>query len=418
MNIIINAIKILFLLGFLVTIHEAGHFFVAKFFKIKVNEFAIGFGPTIWKKNSKETKYALRLIPLGGFVNLEGEDGKSNEPGSFSNASIFQKICVLIAGGTVNIIFGLIVFFFVMTATGGYVSTTIEELSEGYNAINSGLQIGDEILKINNKRVRTIDDINEIMSNSSGEEVAVLVKRNDEKKYINVLPTKIDIKQTGIYLDGENTKEATIVQVNEKSPAEEAGLTIGDVIIKINDIATEGNPQKVSEIINKENDDVLEFLIKRNDEEITIKVVPETVSRYYLGIKFEVADDNLATKMYYSLFETEDLLVNLVDNFKMLFTGRIKADQLMGPVGISSVVSSTKNINEYIYIIAIISISLGTTNLIPFPPLDGGKILLLIIEAIKRKPLKEETDLAIQTLGFLILIALSIYVTFNDIIRI
>lgn len=115
MSVIITIIKIIIILGFLILIHEAGHFLVARLCKIKVNEFAIGFGPTIWKKQGKETKYALRLIPLGGFVNMEGEEERSDAEGSFSKSSIPKRIAVVAAGGLVNIIFALIVYFILMS---------------------------------------------------------------------------------------------------------------------------------------------------------------------------------------------------------------------------------------------------------------------------------------------------------------
>ena len=102
----------------------------------------------------------------------------------------------------------------------------------------------------------------------------------------------------------------------------------------------------------------------------------------------------------------------------MLFRGNISVDQLTGPVGISEAVSKTKGLEEFIYILALISLSLGITNLLPFPPLDGGKIVILLIEGIRRKPIKENTEIVIQMLGFCILIGLSIYVTYNDILRI
>ena len=134
---LINAIKIIFLLGFLIFIHEGGHFLVAKICKVKVNEFAIGFGPTIWKKEGKETKYALRLIPLGGFVSMEGEDEESENERSFSKASIPKRIAIVVAGAIVNILFGLIAYFililviyknaFIATqATGGFISSILK----------------------------------------------------------------------------------------------------------------------------------------------------------------------------------------------------------------------------------------------------------------------------------------------------
>ena len=117
-SFILNALKIIFLLGFLIFIHEGGHFLVAKLCKVKVNEFAIGFGPTIWTKQGKETKYALRLIPLGGFVSMEGEMEESKVKGSFSEASILRRMAIVLAGAVVNIVFGILVFFILMSTMG------------------------------------------------------------------------------------------------------------------------------------------------------------------------------------------------------------------------------------------------------------------------------------------------------------
>lgn len=246
-------IKIVFLLGFLIGIHETGHFLIAKLCKVKVNEFSIGFGPVIWRKETKETKYALRLIPLGGFVRMEGEEERSDNEGSFSKASVPRRIAIVAAGAIVNIIFALIIYF--------------------------------------------------ILS-------AVIISQNAE------------------------------IASNFQNIVKLAGSS-------------------------------------------TAKFATETI-----------------------------------EGVKNLFTGKITKDQLIGPVGISEVVAKTNGFAEFTYILAVISISLGVTNLIPFPPLDGGKILLLIIEAIRRKPLKEDTEIKIQLLGFAILIGLSIFVTFNDIVRI
>ncbi|MCI9177981.1 MAG: site-2 protease family protein [Clostridia bacterium] len=117
LSFLIAIIKIVFILGLLVLIHEGGHFLVARLCKIKVLEFAIGFGPTIWQKQGKETKYALRLIPLGGFCNMEGEEERSENEGSFSKASIPKRIAVIVAGGLVNIIFAIMVYFILMSFT-------------------------------------------------------------------------------------------------------------------------------------------------------------------------------------------------------------------------------------------------------------------------------------------------------------
>lgn len=113
-----------------------------------------------------------------------------------------------------------------------------------------------------------------------------------------------------------------------------------------------------------------------------------------------------------------NFILAMWESIKMIFTGRVTADDLMGPIGISEVVSQTSGILDFLYIMAVVSMSLGVTNLLPFPPLDGGKILIYIIEAIRKKPLKQNSELKLQMLGFLVLITLSVYVAFNDVGRI
>lgn len=239
---LISALKIIILLGFLVLIHEGGHFFVAKLFKIKVNEFAIGFGPQIFAKEKGGTIYALRLIPLGGFVNMEGEEERSNKEDSFSMASIPKRIAIVAAGGLVNILFGILLYYIISSI-----------------ALNS---------------------------------------------------------------------------------------------------------------------------------------------------------------MYMGLLNTRDFIFSIFESIILLFTGGVNINQMTGIVGISDIVVNTNGLLNYLYIMSLISASLGVTNLLPFPPLDGGKIVIYLIEAIRRKPMKEETELRIQSLGFSLLIILAIFVTYNDVIRI
>lgn len=242
MNVIIAVLKIVIILGFLVLIHEAGHFLVARLCKIKVNEFAIGFGPLIWSKETEKTKYSLRLIPLGGYVNMLGEEERSEEEGSFSEASIPKRIAIVAAGGLVNIIFAILLYIILVAIVTGNIGTAVTS--------------------------------------------------------------------TGTFI------------------------------------------------------------------------------------------------------------MSMVESIKLLFTGGVTVDNLMGPIGISEVVAQTSGLIDFLYIMALVSMSLGVTNLLPFPPLDGGKILIYIIEAIRRKPLKENFELKLQMVGFLVLITLSVYVAFNDVGRI
>ena len=416
---LITAIKIIFILGFLVFIHESGHFIVAKLCKVKVNEFAIGFGPTIWSKQGKETKYALRLIPLGGFVNMEGEEERSNKEGSFSNASIPKRIAIVVAGGAVNIIFALIVYFILMTCTGNNVSNVIDTITPSYGAEIAGMKPGDKLIKVNNKKIKNKSDLDKVLQNSNGENLLIEVERNKEKLIYNVKPTEEKYKYTGIFINYSKEKALTqIAAIYPKSPAEQYGLLVGDNIVKVNNVDVENKVEKLLEEIENSENIQIEFEVKRGNENINILVTAEEKSNYFLGVTLKLAENNLINNAYYAIWKTGDFAFSIIDNLKMLFTGNVNLNQLMGPVGIGEVVAETNGVYEFVYILSLISISLGVTNLLPFPPLDGGKVVILLIEAVRRKPLKEKTELTIQTVGFCILIGLSIIVTYNDVLRI
>ena len=413
-SFLIAVIKIIILLGFLILIHEAGHFVVAKLCKVKVNEFAIGFGPAIWKKQGKETKYALRLVPLGGFVSMEGEDERSEDDRSFSKASIPKRMLIVVAGATVNIVFAIIVYFALISSSGTYVSNVVDETIDGYAAQQIGLQNGDEIIEIDGEKIRSQKDINKVISNSNGKEVNIKINRNDEVLEYNIKPTEVPVKTTGIYLDDE----AKIIAVEKGSSSEKAGIQANDKLIKVNNIEINQDPNKAVEAINEKGLNTMLLTVERDGQQIQIELTPDYISTYYLGVNLQLASDTFWNRCLNGGMQTADFLTSIVDNLKQLFTGQVGVNQMMGPVGISEVIAKTDGIREFFQMMALISLSLGVTNLLPIPALDGGKLLILIVEAIRRKPLKQETEINIQLLGFSILIALSLYVSYNDILRI
>lgn len=417
-SILVTALKVIILLGFLIFIHEGGHFIVAKLCKVKVNEFAIGFGPTIWKKQGKETKYALRLIPLGGFVSMEGEEERSDKEGSFSKTSIPKRIAIVLAGGMVNILFGLLVYFILVASIGNYTSQKVDIVDVNYGAYTAGIMENDEIVKINGKRIRSKSDIEKALEKNK-EEVIVTVKRDNNVIDIKVIPTAIPNKDTGIYLSGNSDEITTkVIAVEQGSPAQRSGLEGNDIILKIDGKDVDNDPYKVAGYIKQSENEECVFTIKRKEEIKEISIKPDIIYTYVLGVQFAKAENNFINNIYYGFWDTVDFSLSIIDNVKMLFTGKVNANQLMGPVGISGIVAETKSAGDFIYIVALISLSLGVTNLLPFPPLDGGKVVIYIIEAIRRKPIKENTEAIIQTAGFFILIGLSIFVTYNDILRI
>ena len=415
---LITALKIIFVLGFLILIHEAGHFFVARLCKVTVNEFSIGFGPVIWKKQGKETKYTLRLIPLGGFVNLEGEEERSENEGSFSKASIPKRMAIIVAGGLVNIIFALIVYFTLMMCLNNHTSLIVDSTIDNYAAQISGIEQGDKILKINGKNIHTKNDIDKIMEKATGEEIVITIQRKGQQKDIELTPTKQEYKNTGIYLKSISSGESTkIITVEAKSNAEKQGIKANDEILKINGTEVK-NQTEIINLINTQETEELKIEIKRGKENIEITINPEIVNNYYLGVYFAKAEKTFINNLYFSFFETKDFTFSIFDNLKMLFTGKVRINQFMGPVGISEVVANTNKFADFIKILTLISLSLGVTNLLPIPALDGGKFLLLLIEAVRGKKLSEKTEINIQLIGFTFLIILSLYITYNDILRI
>jgi len=415
---LIAALKIIFILGFLVFIHEGGHFLVAKLCKIKVNEFAIGFGPTIWKKQGKETKYALRLIPLGGFVSMEGEEERSEKEGSFSKASIPKRIAVVAAGGLVNIIFALLVYFVLISFTGNNVSNYVDSVIPDTNAEQVGLMSGDKILKVNGKTIFYKANLDEVLQGCNGETLEVVVERNEEEKTLRLEPMEEKYNYTGIAISSAGELNTEVAAIYPNSPADVQGLKTKDIILSVNGVEVQDDAQKLVSEINQNIGQMLQFTIERNGEIIDLSITPEVRANYYLGVYLKLAENSFGNNVYYAFFETGEFAFSIVDNLKLLFTGNVSIDQMMGPVGIGEVVAQTNGFADFIYILALVSISLGFTNLLPFPPLDGGKIVILLIEAIRRKPMKQQTELTIQMIGFMFLIGLSIIVTYNDVLRV
>lgn len=345
---------------------------------------------------------------------MEGEEERSENDGSFSKASIPKRIAIVVAGATVNIIFGLVVYFILMSTANTYITNQVDSILDGYVAQEIGLQQNDKIIELNGKKIKSKYDLNKVLEKSNGEEVLLKVERNGEILEYNIKPTEVKNKSTGIYL-GEDCK---ILTVEKGSSAEKQGLKTNDKIIKINREEINGDIKKVANIIQEKGLNTILITIDRNGQELNIELTPDYISLYYLGVNLKQSENKFMNYLIYGGIETKEFAFSIIENIKMIFTGGVSVDQMMGPVGISEVVAKTNGFREFIYMLALISLSLGVTNLLPIPALDGGKILILIIEAIRRKPLNEKTEINIQLIGFSILIALSLYITYNDILRI
>jgi len=344
---------------------------------------------------------------------MEGEDEASEDDRSFSKASIPKRIAICAAGAIVNIIFAVVVYFIVLATSGVYVSNVVDSTISGYAAEQAGIQSGDTIVELNGEKVDNKYDLDDIMENATGEDILVKVERNGETLEFNIKPTEVQSKVTGMYLDDK----CQVIMVEKGSSSEKQGIQANDVITKINNVETNGDTNKIIEALQQDETETISLTIQRGNGEINIEFTPDYVSTYYLGVNMKMAPDTFLNRCYYGVIETKNFIFSIVDNVKQLFTGNVGIDQMTGPIGIGEMVSQTNGFREFIHLMALISISLGVTNLLPIPALDGGKILILIIEAIRRKPMKPENEINIQLLGFSILIALAIYVSYNDILR-
>lgn len=295
---------------------------------------------------------------------MVGEEERSEEEGSFSKTSLPKRIAVVLAGGLVNIVFGLFVYFILVSTSGNYISTKIESISPNYAAEQSDLQVGDKILKINNKTVRLRSDIDESMKNSNGEEITITVQRQNEIKDIKLFPTKETSKNIGIYLgvDGE-TLSSQIKSLYPNGPAQNQGLQVGDIIKKIDGVECKNDPYKIVELISKSQNDKINVEVERLGEVKIFEIFPEIQISYKIGVTFALAENTFVNNIYYGFWDTIDFSVSIIDNLKMLFSGQVSAEQLMGPIGISEVVSKTNGLLEFIYLLALISLSLRCNKL-------------------------------------------------------
>lgn len=412
MSIIIGAIKIIVVLGTLITIHELGHFLVAKACKVKVHKFAIGFGPKIWRKQGQETEYTLRLIPFGGFVQLEGEEERSEDERAFNKKPIYQRILIVMAGATVNIIFALMIYFCVSLSSNVYYSNQLLGLNENTPEYKSGLRSGDIVLEVNDKNILVGYDVNYIIENSKKDDFEFLVERDGQKQKINV---NIPITTKGL-LGIKYTTENFVAGVVEGSPASDCDIESGDKIVAINNIKID-NYEQISEIISKLPNQEIDLQIERNNATKNIRVVTTSTTDRFYNISFGAINPKGFKKIAYAINETGDYFNATIMGIVTLFKGKTENVEVMGPVGIAGQISSTSSFAEFFYLMSAISLSLGIFNLLPIPALDGGKILFLVIEKVRKKPFNEETEIKATMLGFSIIILLALIVTVTDVVK-
>ena len=332
--------------GFLILIHEFGHYIMARTFKVGIKEFAIGMGPKLISKTSKKTgiAYSLRAIPIGGFVSMEGEDEENESENSLNKKPVWQRFFIMVAGSVMNLIFGFIlVGILVGMMANSLGNTTVAKLSENYENVEGGLIVGDEIVSINGERVYTAYDLSYTMFRDGKKSNTVVVNRGGKTMTLK-------------------------------------GITFYETLT---------------------DDEGKEY------ESLTFYVERE---KFGFGTFFKHTFNRSVTTV-------EMIWESVID----LISGKYGLDQMSGPVGITSEMGKAAKANDggvsLINLTAIIALNLGVMNLLPLPALDGGRIFFLLIEAIRRKPLKPEVEGYIHFAGMVLLLLLMLVISFKDVIK-
>lgn len=330
--------------GLIIFVHELGHFLLAKINGIRVDEFSIGMGPRLLSFVRGETRYSLKLLPIGGSCMMGEDDVEDVGEGSFNSKSVWARISVVAAGAIFNFILALI-FSMIVIGYIGYDEPVISSVIEDFPAEEAGMQAGDRIVKMNNKKINIWREVTYYNMFHQGETVDLLYERHGEKYEVTITPKQ---DEDGSYLLGVT------------SPS-------------------------------------------------------------------EYKKANLLTAMQYGVYEVKFWISTTIESLKMLVTGAVGMDQLSGPVGIVDVVDETyqqsKNYGVVVVIMQMLSIgilisaNLGVMNLLPLPALDGGRLVFLIIEAIRGKRVSPEKEGWVHGIGMILLLALMAFVLFNDIKR-
>ena len=368
-----NIVILLLMLSLLIFVHELGHFIMAKLFGVHVYEFAIGMGPMVFsfRRKNDPTLYSLRALPIGGFNSIAGEsyddDDKLDKNQKMCYKPKWQRLLILVAGVTMNFITAFILLFCIGLTGTPEQNNVVSAVKEGTPAAQAGIKAGDKIIKLNGHR---INDWNYLS--------VVSVLKNDSNKYNYVVK----------HQDGS-------IQTIEITPL--------DAIEDIN-----GNLYYITEE-NTEEKVVQEHNLKQNEYAKTkISVYGESEVKYGVinALKY-------AARRSYTIVKSMLLIIG------SLFTGKISLDSLAGPVGMYSVVKQASAIGfiNIVYLTAYLSINLAVMNILPFPAFDGGHVLFILIELITGKRVNEKVEGVCHFIGFIIIFALMILITFKDILR-
>lgn len=438
-------------LGPLIAIHEFGHFWVARRCGVKVLTFSIGFGPALWQRTSRDgTEYRLAAIPLGGFVRMlderEADVPESLKSQAFNRQSVGKRMAIVAAGPLINLIFAVLLYWLLFLQPGQSLRPIVGKVLPDSPAAMAGLNVGDELLSINTRKVSDWESANYALVEYIGDSTTLTVNvmpqgaTQAQQRFITVDRYLVDSTQDPFralgFVPWMPPMPPVIGAVESDSPADKAGLAINDRIERIDGVAV-SDWQQVVEQIQQHPDHAMTWELVRNDTPLVLTVTPDLthelsgqpVGRLGVGvidapihIPPEYQRDRALAPMA-ALLQAFDktgqiIALSLTSLYKML-SGLIGMDSLSGPITIVKVAGHSASIGweSLVGFMALLSVSLGVLNLLPIPVLDGGHLLYYAIEAVFRRPLPEAVQLMGLRVGVALMGSVMLLAILNDIRR-
>ena len=450
MTALIYIASFLALLGVLVTIHEYGHFFFARLFKVHVQRFSIGMGPVVYKRLDKHgTEIALSLLPLGGYVSMITNKLIELEPeiknqlteeqakNTFDSKPKWQRACIMFAGPLANFLLSIFIFsiIFLNTPDPQTVSVIKEvDSSISFKSSDQFILPGDQISYVDSTLIRDPKDLNLELLSYAGHTgfINLNLKRADIEDLVSVsisvenfLPTSEAQSNPikGLGLSTENRMKPIIGQVLPEGAANKGNIEANDIILKIDNSKIYYANDIRTAISSMPNRSVL-VQVLRDGETLKLPVTigssidSDGIEIGILGVSFGTSR-SFAQAFSKGVFETYNLSLKTLQFIGKMLTGNMGTDNLSGPIGIAQMAGDTAQAGliPFMYLMALLSISLAVLNLLPIPVLDGGQLTLLGIEAIRGKPLSDRVENYIYSGGAFLVIALMIFAVFNDVAR-
>jgi len=431
---VITILAFLFVLGVLVFIHEAGHFLMARWHGVRVITFSLGFGPKLLKWSRGGTEYCVSAIPLGGYVKLAGESVEEERTGAsdeFMSKSKWVRFQVYLMGPVMNIVLAFVLTSAVLYNGADvpvYPTSTpvIGIVAADSPAAKSGLKVGDTIVNIGGKAVKTWNDVDANVVPKAGQSISITVNREGRLYATTIVPasqTKYEFGDIGV----GPVVRPQVALVVAGSPAEAAGLKLGDVIVGVDDQHGLTQP-KLIEYIRAHPKTPVAFHIDRAGQPVELKIAPNDKGPSGAGqiganiatLETKRIDPTFPQALKMSAQQTWDTSAGIVTTLKGLFTRETPVKQLMGPVAIAEMSGSFAQLGliPLLGFMSMISLNLGLMNLLPIPILDGGHIAILALEGASRRDFSIKVKERILFAGFALIMLLMVTVIYNDVARI